>query len=109
MSSSQRFIVILHPVRIRSIIACTNWSWIFFVTINLPQLNGIKATIQMKKNDPDLKVIILTVHADEEYVFQILRAGACGYVLKSTGKKEIFAAIRSAVSGECFSVPAFQT
>ncbi len=73
--------------------------------ISMPQLNGIEATAKMKQNDPNIKVIILTVHADEEYVFQILRAGASGYVLKSAGKKEIFAAIRSAISGERFFSP----
>lgn len=73
--------------------------------ISMPQLNGIEATAKMKQNDPNIKVIILTVHSDEEYVFQILRAGASGYVLKSAGKKEIFAAIRSAVSGERFFSP----
>ncbi len=73
--------------------------------ISMPQLNGIEATAKMKQTDPEIKVIILTVHADEEYVFQILRAGASGYVLKSAGKKEIFAAVRSAVSGERFFSP----
>lgn len=73
--------------------------------ISMPQLNGIEATAKMKENDPNVKVIILTVHADEEYVFQILRAGASGYVLKSAGKKEIFAAVRSAISGERFFSP----
>lgn len=78
---------------------------IVVMDISMPQLNGIEATAKMKQNDPNIKVIILTVHADEEYVFQILRAGASGYVLKSAGKKEIFAAIRSAVSGERFFSP----
>ncbi|MBI5474644.1 MAG: response regulator transcription factor [Ignavibacteriae bacterium] len=73
--------------------------------ISMPVMNGIEATGAMKQNNPDIKVIILTVHADEEYVFQILRAGASGYVLKSAGKKEIFAAIRAAVSGERFFSP----
>lgn len=73
--------------------------------ISMPHLNGIEATARMKQDDPNIKVIILTVHADEEYVFQILRAGASGYVLKSAGKKEIFSAVRSAVSGERFFSP----
>ncbi len=73
--------------------------------ISMPILNGIEATAKMKQEDPNIKIIILTVHADEEYVFQILRAGASGYVLKSAGKKEIFAAIRSAISGERFFSP----
>ena len=50
-------------------------------------------------------MIILSVHQDEEYAFQILRAGASGYVLKNARKKEIFEAIRSAVAGERFFSP----
>ncbi len=73
--------------------------------ISMPKLNGIEATGIMKQNNPDLKIIILTVHEDEEYVYQMLRAGASGYVLKSAGKKEIFAAIESALSGERFFSP----
>lgn len=73
--------------------------------ISMPKLNGIEATGIMKQNNPELKIIILTVHEDEEYVYQMLRAGASGYVLKSAGKKEIFAAIESALSGERFFSP----
>jgi DNA-binding NarL/FixJ family response regulator len=73
--------------------------------ISMPKLNGIEATAIMKKENPDIKIVILTVHEDEEYVYQILRAGASGYVLKSAGKKEIFAAIKSALGGERFFSP----
>ena len=73
--------------------------------ISMPKLNGIEATGIMKQSNPELKIIILTVHEDEEYVYQMLRAGASGYVLKSAGKKEIFAAIESALSGERFFSP----
>jgi DNA-binding NarL/FixJ family response regulator len=73
--------------------------------ISMPKLNGIEATGVMKHANPDLKIIILTVHEDEEYVYQMLKAGASGYVLKSAGKKEIFAAIESAMTGERFFSP----
>jgi DNA-binding NarL/FixJ family response regulator len=78
---------------------------VVIMDISMPKLNGIEATGIMKQNNPDLKIIILTVHEDEEYVYQMLRAGASGYVLKSAGKKEIFAAIESALSGERFFSP----
>jgi two-component system response regulator NreC len=78
---------------------------VVIMDISMPKLNGIEATAVIKKENPDIKVIILTVHEDEEYVYQILRAGASGYVLKSAGKKEIFAAIKSAMSGERFFSP----
>ena len=73
--------------------------------ISMPKLNGIETARMIKERQPDTKVIILTVHEDEEYVYQILRAGASGYVLKNAGKKEIFSAIRSAIAGEQFFSP----
>ena len=78
---------------------------VVIMDISMPKLNGIEATGIMKQSNPDIKIIILTVHEDEEYVYQMLRAGASGYVLKSAGKKEIFAAIESALSGERFFSP----
>jgi DNA-binding NarL/FixJ family response regulator len=78
---------------------------VVIMDISMPKLNGIEATAIIRKENPAIKIIILTVHEDEEYVYQILRAGASGYVLKSAGKKEIFAAIRSAVSGGRFFSP----
>jgi two-component system response regulator NreC len=73
--------------------------------ISMPGLNGIEATAKLKRLEPSLKIVILTVHEDEEYIFQMLKAGANGYVLKTAGKKEIFASIDSAVSGERFFSP----
>lgn len=73
--------------------------------ISMPKMNGIDATALIKEHNPDTKVVILTVHEDEEYIYQILRAGASGYVLKSAGRKEIFAAIKSAMSGDRFFSP----
>lgn len=78
---------------------------VVIMDISMPRLNGIEATGIMKQNNPELKVIILTVHEDEEYVYQMLKAGASGYVVKSAGKKEIFAAIGSAMTGERFFSP----
>ncbi len=78
---------------------------VVIMDISMPRLNGIEATSIMKQAHPEMKVIILTVHEDEEYVYQMLRAGASGYVLKSAGKKEIFAAIESALSGKRFFSP----
>jgi two-component system response regulator NreC len=70
--------------------------------ISMPKLDGIDATRIIKEKNPAIKVVILTVHEDEEYAYQVLRAGASGYVLKNASKKEIFEAIRSAISGDRF-------
>lgn len=78
---------------------------VVIMDISMPRLNGIEATAILKKQNPGIKVVILTVHEEEEYVYQILRAGANGYVLKSAGKKEIFEAIKSAMTGERFFSP----
>ena len=78
---------------------------VVLMDISMPNLDGIEATRRIKERQPEVKVIILSVHQDEEYAFQILRAGASGYVLKNARKKEIFEAIRSAVAGERFFSP----
>ena len=78
---------------------------VVIMDISMPKLNGIEATSLLKKEFPDLKVVILTVHEDEEYAYQILRAGASAYVVKSASKREIIAAINSAMSGERFFSP----
>jgi DNA-binding NarL/FixJ family response regulator len=78
---------------------------VVIMDVSMPNLDGIAATKIIKERHPEVKVIILTVHEDEEYAFQVLRAGANGYVLKNAGKKDIFKAIESAVSGERFFSP----
>jgi DNA-binding NarL/FixJ family response regulator len=70
--------------------------------ISMPKMDGIEATRTIRQNHPEVKVLILTVHEDEEYAMQALRAGASGYLLKNAGKKEIFEAVRSAVTGGRF-------
>jgi DNA-binding NarL/FixJ family response regulator len=78
---------------------------IVLMDISMPKINGIQATMLMKRQNPGIRVVILTVHEDEEYVFQCLRAGASGYVLKNAGRKEILASLRSAMGGERFFSP----
>jgi NarL family two-component system response regulator LiaR len=78
---------------------------VVFMDISMPKLDGIEATKIIKQNRPDTKVIILTVHEDEEYAFHVLRAGASGYLLKNASRKEIFQAVRSAMAGEQFFSP----
>ncbi len=78
---------------------------VVIMDISMPNLDGIAATKVIKDRLPDVKVVILTAYEDEEYAYQVLRAGASGYVLKNAGKKDIFRAIESAVSGERFFSP----
>jgi two-component system response regulator NreC len=73
--------------------------------ISMPKLDGIEATRIIKQHHPEIKVVILTVHEDEEYAYQVLRAGASAYVLKNASKQEIFDSIHAANQGERFFSP----
>ncbi|MCX6144703.1 MAG: response regulator transcription factor [Ignavibacteriales bacterium] len=73
--------------------------------LSMPKLSGIDATKQIKKKYPEVNVLVLTMHENEEYVYQILKSGAAGYVLKSAGKEELITAIRAAAKGEKFFSP----
>jgi DNA-binding NarL/FixJ family response regulator len=73
--------------------------------ISMPGLNGIEATRQIRQSHPEIKVVVLSMYANEEYVFQVLRAGASGYVLKQADSVEVLAAIRAALSGGSFLSP----
>ncbi len=73
--------------------------------ITMPALNGLEATRQIKKLFPGVKVLILTMHANEEYIFQILRAGASGYVVKKAAPTELVSAIQAVHRGDSFLSP----
>lgn len=70
--------------------------------IAMPELNGIDATQLIQERADGTQVIILTMHANPEYVFRALRAGARGYVLKKNAATEVLAAIRAAHTGHRF-------
>jgi len=73
--------------------------------IAMPTLNGLEATRQIKKRFPEVKVVALTMHANEEYISQILRAGASGYVVKQAAPAELVCAIQAAYWGDSFLSP----
>jgi two-component system response regulator NreC len=78
---------------------------VVLMDISMPGLNGLEATRQIKKALPGVNVLILTRHDNEEYVLQILRAGASGYVVKRAAPTELLLAIRAAHRGEFFLSP----
>ena len=78
---------------------------VVLMDISMPGLNGIEATRQIQQHHPETKVVVLSMHANEEYVFQVLQAGASGYVLKQSDSMEVLTAIRAAVAGGSFLSP----
>jgi len=77
--------------------------------VSMPRLNGIEATRQIRAALPETQVLALTMHADDTYVFQCLKAGASGYVLKRAAATDLVQAIRAARRGEAFLYPAIAT
>ena len=73
--------------------------------IAMPQLNGIDATAQIVKYDPEIKVIILSMHSDETYLLRTLLAGAKGYLLKDSTEADLIQAVRAAAQGKPFFSP----
>lgn len=71
----------------------------------MPTLNGLEATRQIKKQFPQIMVLILTMHTDEEYIFQFLQAGASGYLIKKTAPKDLVSAIKAVHRGDSFLSP----
>jgi two-component system response regulator NreC len=78
---------------------------VVLMDIAMPKLNGIEATRRIKEECPAAQVLALTVHDNEEYLFQMLRAGACGYVLKKARPEELVGAIEAAARGETYLFP----
>ncbi|MGB3702838.1 MAG: response regulator transcription factor [Anaerolineales bacterium] len=74
--------------------------------IAMPLLNGLEATRQIRRDFPQVKVLILTMHENEEYIRQVLTAGALGYVLKDAAARDLLGAIRTVYQGEAVLSPA---
>ncbi|HKZ83704.1 MAG TPA: response regulator transcription factor [Anaerolineae bacterium] len=74
--------------------------------ISMPEMDGLEATRRICAAHPDTHVLILTVHAQERYLFPVLKAGAAGYVLKSTVDTELIDAIRTVAQDGAFLYPA---
>jgi two-component system response regulator NreC len=73
--------------------------------IAMPVMNGLEATERIGEMNLGSKVLVLTMHAEEQYLFQVLQAGGSGYVLKQSADSELMDAIRSVHRGEAFLYP----
>jgi DNA-binding NarL/FixJ family response regulator len=76
--------------------------------VAMPRMTGLQATHEIKKQAPDTQVLILSMHDDERYLYEALRAGASGYVLKAAAGEDLLDAVRAAARGEPFLTPAAQ-
>ncbi|GHC89671.1 response regulator transcription factor [Streptomyces violaceochromogenes] len=73
--------------------------------IAMPRLTGLQAARELAAVRPDLRILMLTMHDNEQYFFQALKAGASGYVLKSVADRDLVAACRAAMRDEPFLYP----
>lgn len=78
---------------------------VILMDIGLPDKTGIEATREIKAKFPGVSIVALTIHEDEEYFFQMLNAGASGYVPKRAAPEELITAIRAAADGEVYLYP----
>ena len=72
--------------------------------VSMPKLTGLQATAELRRHS-DVRVLILSVHDNEQYFFEALKAGASGYVLKSAANRDLIEACRAAMRGEPFLYP----
>lgn len=78
---------------------------IVILDVSMPNLRGIEAIPEIHRVQPDVKVLILTMHKEEEYLYQAISAGADGYLLKEDAEKELFLAIENIRNGRVYISP----
>lgn len=84
---------------------------IILMDIEMPGMNGVEATLQVKNKYPQIKILVLTVFDDDENIFNIIKAGADGYLLKEITPNELYQAIQETLNGGAAMHPsiAFKT
>jgi two-component system NarL family response regulator len=78
---------------------------LILMDVNMPGVDGLAATRLIKAEMPDAKIVVLTMSADDEYLFDAIKSGACGYLLKSQETDEFFAQLSDAARGEIVLSP----
>ncbi|MDT8304287.1 MAG: response regulator transcription factor [Anaerolineae bacterium] len=87
-------------------LACALQPDVVLMDVVMPGLNGLEATRQLRREQPQIQILVLSMHEDEEYVRQMLAAGASGYVLKDAAARDLLGAIRAVHRGEAVLSPA---
>ena len=78
---------------------------VVLLDINMPHMNGLEAMGGLRRQVPNAKILVLTMHNSKEYIAQVVRSGARGYLLKDSPPAELVAAIKAVHSGEVFFSP----
>jgi DNA-binding NarL/FixJ family response regulator len=82
---------------------------IVIMDIMLPSLNGIEATRQIKSHQPEIEIVVLSMHATRSYILQVLQAGASAYLLKDSAVEDLAAALMAVSKGGMYLSPAITT
>ena len=82
---------------------------IVLMDVQMPEMNGIEATRALHETMPDTAVLALTMYEDEQYFFEMLKAGASGYIPKRAAPDDLVAAIRTVCEGDVFLFPSLAT
>jgi two-component system response regulator NreC len=78
---------------------------VILMDIGMRQLNGLEATREIKRLFPSMKILVLTMHENEEWIFQILKAGASGYLIKDSAMTDLTSALRAVYQGDSYLSP----
>jgi DNA-binding NarL/FixJ family response regulator len=78
---------------------------VLVMDLSMPKLNGLDATSRLRRECPEVKVLVLTVHEERHYLTQLLRAGAAGYVLKRAAPSDLVLAVRTVATGGTYIDP----
>jgi DNA-binding NarL/FixJ family response regulator len=89
---------------IKSVISLT--PDVVIMDLSMPKMNGVAAIKEIKRVTPNTKIVVLTVHKNEEYILAAFQAGSDGYVLKYAGHEELVSAIRTVLKGQPYLSPA---
>jgi DNA-binding NarL/FixJ family response regulator len=73
--------------------------------LKMPGVNGVEATRQIRRQHPTTKILVLTTYDDDSWIFDAIRAGANGYLLKDTPREQLIAAIRGTIAGKAYVDP----
>ncbi len=78
---------------------------LLLIDISMPKMTGLDAIAEIKERNPETRVMVLTVHKEEEYIFEALKAGAEGYLLKDATREELLLAVQSVIEGKTYISP----